>query len=366
MLLLRGSPALSVFRQEKLLTSLQAQVPSVTGVYAEYAHFADLEQALTEQEYGVLRQLLTYGPRLRAAEPEGEPYVVVPRPGTISPWSSKATDIAHNCGLHGVARLERGIVYYVQSAAPLDEAQSAALLPLLHDRMTETVLPALDDAEALFSTAEPAPLRTVDVLTGGREALERANREFGLALAPDEIDYLVENFTALGRNPTDVELMMFAQANSEHCRHKIFNADWVIDGEAQSQSLFAMIRNTHRCSPEGILSAYSDNSAVIEGFTGRRFAPEPSSHRLAGTTRLTGSRKVSARSRTIPGRTWSGGSTGAPSPPPSRPSSGSLRVPPPRAARWASSRPRSLERRTEARGGSPRQSTATQRSATAA
>jgi len=275
MLLLRGSPALSVFRQEKLLTSLQAQVPSVTGVYAEYAHFADLEQALSEQEHGVLCQLLTYGPRLRAAEPEGEPYVVVPRPGTISPWSSKATDIAHNCGLHGVARLERGIVYYVQSAAPLDEAQSADLLPLLHDRMTETVLPALADAEALFSTAEPAPLRTVDVLTGGREALDRANREFGLALAPDEIDYLVENFTALGRNPTDVELMMFAQANSEHCRHKIFNADWVIDGVAQPQSLFAMIRNTHRCNPEGILSAYSDNSAVIEGFTGRRFAPEP-------------------------------------------------------------------------------------------
>ncbi len=279
MLLLRGSPALSAFRQEKLLAALQAQVPSVTGAYAEYVHFADLEQALSEQQQEVLARLLTYGPRLHVEEPAGEVFVVVPRPGTISPWSSKATDIAHNCGLDAVARLERGVVYYVQSSAELDAAQRAALMPVLHDRMTETVLGAVDDAEVLFTAAEPAPLRTVDVLTGGRDALERANREFGLALAPDEIDYLVDNFTALGRNPTDVELMMFAQANSEHCRHKIFNADWVIDGTPQTESLFGMIRNTYRCNPDGILSAYSDNSAVMEGFTSQRFFPAPDSGR---------------------------------------------------------------------------------------
>jgi phosphoribosylformylglycinamidine synthase len=200
---------------------------------------------------------------------------VVPRPGTISPWSSKATDIAHNCGLTTVCRIERGILYSFESIQALSQAELLALYPALHDRMTEVVFSSLDEAEALFIHHSPTEMTCVDVLGGGREALQRANRELGLALAEDEIDYLVDNFQLMRRNPTDVELMMFAQANSEHCRHKIFNADWIIDGEPQTRSLFSMIRNTHQTNPGRVLSAYSDNSAVIEGFSAGRFFPLP-------------------------------------------------------------------------------------------
>jgi len=279
MLLLRGSPALSPFRLEKLLALVRRAVPTVEHLYAEFVHFADTERALSDAERGVLEQLLSYGPRLSVEEPHGRLFFVVPRLGTISPWASKATDIAHNCGLSVVHRIERGIAYYVAKAgaAPFSEAEAAAVAALLHDRMTESVLDALDDAAGLFRVQDPAPLRSVDVLAGGRAALERANKDWGLALAGDEIDYLVENFTALGRNPTDVELMMFAQANSEHCRHKIFNADWVIDGQAQEKSLFGMIRNTYHHNSRGILSAYKDNAAVIEGFEAGRFYPSPDS-----------------------------------------------------------------------------------------
>ena len=277
MLQLRGNPALSPFRLQKLTSALQAHVPGVEHVYAEFVHFADLEQRLSSEEEALLGRLLEYGPKLEVEQPEGELLLVTPRPGTISPWSSKATDIARNCGLSTIHRLERGIAYYIKKGdgSELADAELTAILPLIHDRMIEAVFLSLDDAEGLFQQEEPRPLRSVDILGGGRDALLVANRDWGLALAEDEIDYLVENFTALGRNPNDIELMMFAQANSEHCRHKIFNADWVIDGQAQEKSLFKMIRNTHEQNSEGVLTAYADNSSVIEGTKAGRFYPDP-------------------------------------------------------------------------------------------
>ncbi len=274
MLRFRGSPALSPFRLEKLLTVVQRQVAVVTDLYAEYVHFVD--GSLNDHERAVLERLLEYGPSAtRRSLPDALSLLVIPRPGTISPWSSKATDIAHNCGLHQVRRIERGIAWSVQATRLLSIAEQAALKPLLHDRMTEAVLTPDEDPAMLFAQAEPAPLNSVDVLGGGRAALIAANHELGLALSGDEIDYLLDSFTRLARNPTDVELMMFAQANSEHCRHKIFNADWVIDGVAQAQSLFAMIRHTHACHPDDVLSAYSDNAAVMSGFPAGRFFPDP-------------------------------------------------------------------------------------------
>lgn len=280
MLILRGSPALSPFRLDKLLARVQEHVPAVDHLYAEYVHFVDTERALEQAQRTTLERILTYGPRLSTEEPEGRLVLVVPRAGTISPWSTKATDIAHNCGLSAVRRVERGIAYYVKADGwGPDDAELGHIASLLHDRMTESVFFEMEEADGLFGKAEPRPVTAVDILTGGRDALAVANREMGLALAEDEIDYLVENFTKLGRNPTDVELMMFAQANSEHCRHKIFNADWVIDGTAQTRSLFKMIRNTHEQHAEGVLSAYSDNAAVIAGFEAGRFYPDPESGR---------------------------------------------------------------------------------------
>ncbi|MGA4473122.1 phosphoribosylformylglycinamidine synthase [Ectopseudomonas chengduensis] len=273
MLILRGAPALSAFRHGKLLEQLTSKVPAVTGLYAEFAHFADVTGVLNADEEQVLARLLKYGPSVPVQEPSGKLFLTIPRFGTISPWSSKASDIARNCGLAKVQRLERGIAYYV--SGELSEADSAAVAALLHDRMTQLVLSALEDAAALFSHAEPKPLTAVDVLGGGRAALEQANQDLGLALAEDEIDYLVKSFNDLGRNPHDIELMMFAQANSEHCRHKIFNASWDIDGESQDKSLFGMIKNTYQMHNEGVLSAYKDNASVIVGHTAGRFFPNP-------------------------------------------------------------------------------------------
>ncbi|MBI6552355.1 phosphoribosylformylglycinamidine synthase [Pseudomonas veronii] len=273
MLILRGAPALSAFRHSKLLEQLSQKVPAVTGLYAEFAHFADVTGVLTADEQQVLARLLKYGPSVPVQEPTGRLFLVLPRFGTISPWSSKASDIARNCGLEKIQRLERGIAFYV--AGQFSEAEAELIAGSLHDRMTQIIVSQLEQAGALFSHAEPKPLTAIDVLGGGRAALAKANTELGLALAEDEIDYLVSAFNGLKRNPHDIELMMFAQANSEHCRHKIFNASWDIDGESQEKSLFGMIKNTYVMHSEGVLSAYKDNASVIVGSVAGRFFPDP-------------------------------------------------------------------------------------------
>jgi phosphoribosylformylglycinamidine synthase len=271
LLSLRGRNALSPFRIAKLLSNLAGT--HVAGIAADYWHFVHTEREPTAQERATLQRLLTYGPRSAVHADVGELLSVVPRPGTISPWASKATDIAHNCGLATVLRIERGVAWriVVRGSKPLNSADRAALLPLIHDRMTEAVFPSLDDAGRLFTHFEPRPLQTIGLARQGRAAIEEADAALGLALSADEIDYLADHFRRAGRDPTDVELMMFAQANSEHCRHKIFNADWIVDGVRQPQSLFAMIRHTHDASPRGTIVAYADNAAVMEGTTARRF-----------------------------------------------------------------------------------------------
>ncbi|WP_301099065.1 phosphoribosylformylglycinamidine synthase, partial [Otariodibacter sp.] len=270
----RGSPALSEFRLNQLAQKFQQHQLPIKSVYAEYLHFADLNSPLATAQEEKLSALLHYGPTLAEHDPVGFCLIVTPRVGTISSWSSKATDIAHNCGLNEVNRIERGLAYYFEFTAKPTEDQLETLKGLLHDRMLETVLDSVEQGSHLFAQHEPKPFTTVDVLKGGREALVAANVELGLALAEDEIDYLVENFTALGRNPNDIELYMFAQANSEHCRHKIFNADWTIDGKQQDKSLFKMIKNTFEKTPDHVLSAYKDNAAVMEGSTVGRFFPD--------------------------------------------------------------------------------------------
>ncbi len=268
--ILRGSPALSAFRITKLLSRCQDAHLPVSDIYAEYVHFADVSAPLSADEHARLQRLLQYGPSLPEHPPAGRLLLVTPRPGTISPWSSKATDIAHNCGLSQILRLERGLAFSIQGPN-LNEGQWKQLAALLHDRMMETVFTDLQQAEQLFSHHQPAPVQRVDILGQGRSALEQANIKLGLALAQDEIDYLLTAFTGLGRNPTDIELYMFAQANSEHCRHKIFNADWVIDSVAQPKTLFKMIKNTFEHTPDYVLSAYKDNAAVMEGSQVGRF-----------------------------------------------------------------------------------------------
>lgn len=275
MKILHGSLAFSQFSITKLLTSCQELELPVCGLSARFVHFVHLDEALEPAETAKLEQLLTYGRPAHYQERKALLYLVVPRFGTISPWSSKATDIAHNCGLNKVQRIERGIAYQVELSGSLTPEQDTALKGLLHDRMIEVVLSDVADAARLFSQAEPAPMTSIDILAGGRDTLVEANLRLGLALVEDEIDYLVDNFTKLGRNPNDIELMMFAQANSEHCRHKIFNASWAIDGQKQDKSLFQMIKNTYQMTPAHLLSAYKDNAAVMEGSRVGRFFPNP-------------------------------------------------------------------------------------------
>ena len=264
----RGARALSQFRLAKLLPQLQSVHRRIRGVAAEFWHFVETDAELSGEQGKLLNLLLKYGAPPEEARPSGTFFLVVPRIGTISPWSSKATDIARNCGLSAVKRIERGIAYFVET----DEAPDrAALAPLLHDRMTEAVLASLDDAAQLFRHVAPRPLGRVPLA-----GLEEANRALGLALAADEIEYLREAYRALARDPTDAELTMFAQANSEHCRHKIFNAGWIVDGERKDRSLFAMIRHTHAASPQGTVLAYSDNAAILEGRQAKRFSPDSS------------------------------------------------------------------------------------------
>ena len=270
-----GANALSEFRVQQLLPRLQAVHESVNGIAARFVHLVAADHAPTAAEAERLAALLTYGePHQGGAQ--GPLIVVTPRFGTVSPWASKATDIAHNCGI-ALKRIERITEYRVGLKSgllgrpTLTAAQLQAIADLLHDRMTESVMLERHAARGLFSEVEAAPMAYVDVLGGGRAALVAANVQFGLALAEDEIDYLVEAFKGLGRNPSDVELMMFAQANSEHCRHKIFNAAFTIDGVPQERSMFGMIRNTHQLSPQHTVIAYSDNASVMEGSNVERF-----------------------------------------------------------------------------------------------
>jgi phosphoribosylformylglycinamidine synthase len=301
---LLGAPALSQFRLDKLLQSLQVRDPRVSGISSRYVHFVDAAQALDENELELLGKLLTYGPRAHLHADRGRQLLVTPRVGTVSPWSSKATDIAHVCGLENVRRMERGTLYFIEAVADLSSDELQRLGALLHDRMTESIWfdgaegrateghpadsrPAVGrpiEPEGLFHSAAARPLRVVAFGSDGRSALSRANADWGLALSTDEIDYLVRAFGKLGRDPTDVELMMFAQANSEHCRHKIFNAEFIVDGVPMPQSLFDMIRATHAKNSTGVLSAYRDNAAVIEGSTAVRFFPDSITHRYGGVT----------------------------------------------------------------------------------
>ncbi|MEO8144688.1 MAG: phosphoribosylformylglycinamidine synthase [Betaproteobacteria bacterium] len=263
----RGARALSDFRLAKLLAELKTTHPSVRGVAAGFWHFVETEAQLTAGDQRLLERLLRYGEPLQGHHERDKLFLVVPRLGTISPWSSKATDIARNCGLRGVRRIERGIAYYLAGAAMPADAQTR-VAALLHDRMTEHVLATLAEAGELFRHVAPRPLGRV-----AQAQLDEANTRLGLALSGDEIDYLRAAYRSLGRDPTDAELTMFAQANSEHCRHKIFNADWIVDGDRKDQSLFAMIRQTHAANPQGTVLAYSDNAAILEGVAGKRFFP---------------------------------------------------------------------------------------------
>ena len=279
LLTFRGSTALSGFRIDKCLALIQEQAPAVTALHVEYAHFVQLTEPLSDTEKNCLEDLLRYGMPAAHDPAAGTLLLVTPRPGTISPWSSKATDIAHNCGLQKIKRIERGTAWRLVTQGPsLPASVIEKIKPLIHDRMTETVMQDFSEAAALFEALAPAPLQTINILDGGRTALIAANQSMGLALADAEMDYLLENFHKLGRNPTDVELMMFAQVNSEHCRHKIFNAAWTIDGKKMSLSLFDMIRDTHKHHPGRVLSAYSDNAAVIKGYGASRFFPDPQDH----------------------------------------------------------------------------------------
>ncbi len=285
---LPGGAALSRFRLDKLNARIR-EVDALAAVRsARYWHFVEITREMDAREREVLDRLLTYGPPAPDDDTGTVPVLVTPRLGTISPWSSKATDIARLCNLDVVRRIERGTVFHL--ARPNDGSGPTAhatgyrfdttrILPLLHDRMTETVLPSIEAAAELFRHVAPKPMTDIDILGGGAAAIAEANLRFGLALAPDEIEYLVSYFLRASRNPTDVELTMFAQANSEHCRHKIFNASWVIDGRPETESLFGMIRRTHQANPQGTVSAYADNAAVMEGRTVRRYVADPESRR---------------------------------------------------------------------------------------
>jgi phosphoribosylformylglycinamidine synthase len=270
MLLFRGAPALSAFRIERLLATLAAIDPAIRGLTAEYLHFVDLVQPLDADQTRVLERLLDFD-AAAGDETPGRLLLAVPRPGTISPWSSKATDIAHVCGLAAVRRIERGRAWRIDAGREVPPARWAAIAAVLHDPMTEAVLTDVAGAARLFETHSPGPLGRIARGADPVGALAAANAALGLALSDGEVAYLADVFARLGRDPTDVEVMMFAQANSEHCRHKIFNADWTVDGMPAPRSLFAMIRHTHAAHPGGVLSAYSDNAAVLAGPEGARY-----------------------------------------------------------------------------------------------
>jgi len=293
---LPGADALSPFRQQRLLAALAAQGVDLESIEAQYLHFIWSEAELNAKDQEVMASLLTYGEPFHSkihpgkswfgsSKNENQGAIVIPRFGTLSPWASKATDIARQCGLD-VLRIERGAQFSWKSKKALTPEQKQLVLAAVHDRMTEAVIDSTDAANALYQLLEDKPLTRIPVMTEGRAALDKANQELGLALSDDEVTYLVENFTRLKRNPSDVELIMFAQANSEHCRHKIFNSSWTIDEDDQERSLFAMIRNTHQLKPEGTIVAYSDNSAVMVGCEAETWVAQGKDQRYEKDTRF--------------------------------------------------------------------------------
>ena len=293
---LPGADALSPFRQQRLLASLASEGVSLESIEAQYLHFVWSDSKMSTDDERILSSLLTYGQPFHSQFGQSKTWfgkgtgdiagaIVIPRLGTVSPWASKATEIAKQCGLN-ILRIERGVQYAWKSKKPLNADQLKLVLAAIHDRMTEGVIESIESANALYQTLDDRPLTRIPVLTHGKDALNKANQELGLALSEDEVIYLTDNFTRLGRNPSDVELIMFAQANSEHCRHKIFNSSWTIDGEDQERSLFAMIRNTHQLQPSGTIIAYSDNSAVMAGCEAETWSPQGDSHHYVKDSRL--------------------------------------------------------------------------------
>lgn len=287
---LPGASALSNFRTKRLLDSVQSANLPISSIKAEFIHFAWSESQLSDENTNKLCALLNIDASNKKVSSDKNflDFIVVPRIGTISPWASKATEIANNCDLP-LIRLERGVRYFVSlnKLSKLNDSQRELLESMIHDRMTESVIHSPENASGLYQILADKPFTRIDILKGGKEALETANTAMGLALSQDEIDYLVENFCRLNRNPSDVELMMFAQANSEHCRHKIFNASWTIDGEDQKHSLFGMIRNTHESHREGTIVAYSDNAAIMSGCQSEIWAPDPKTKQYTRNVRLT-------------------------------------------------------------------------------
>ena len=293
---LPGATALSAFRQQRLLASLKAQGVELDAIEGQFLHLIWSDQKIGSDKEEVLKNLLTYGQPFVSEISVGKTWfgkgsgdvqgaIVIPRFGTVSPWASKATDIAKQCGLD-VLRIERGVQFAWKSKKSLSPEKHQLVLAAIHDRMTESVIEEIDSANQLYQTLDDRPLSRIPVLSDGKAALDKANQDLGLALSDDEISYLAENFVRLNRNPSDVELMMFAQANSEHCRHKIFNSSWTIDGEDQDKSLFAMIRNTHQLQPNGTIVAYSDNSAIMAGCEAETWNPQGSEHQYVKDTRL--------------------------------------------------------------------------------
>lgn len=275
-----GPVALSPFRTQILLQRCQAICPKITNISVRFVHFIELRHELNNEEETTVERLLQYGPDWSVKSLTGASYFVVPRFGTISPWSSKATDIAQNCGLTAIKRIERGKYFEIEySSSSFTDHQQQALQSLFYDPLTEVILFGDNpDFSPLFAHHEADPLQMINVLQEGRDALVAVNQKLGLALSADEMDYLLESYQQLQRNPTDVELMMFAQANSEHCRHKIFNANWIIDGETQSHSLFSMIKHTYQHHAQGVLSAYKDNAAVIAGHKAQKLLIDSKTH----------------------------------------------------------------------------------------
>ena len=272
MIVKEGPASHSPFKLESLLRRLQSIDQNIDDLGARFIHLIDSKNDPDEEQDRILDSILEYGPDWPFGTDEGFKVFTLPRFGTTSPWSSKATDIAKVCGLTSIEKIERGVVFTL-ALKDKDSAPSKEAIEMLYDRMTEVVITDLNQAKEIFSSLEPQPFSDVDILSDGKKALETANIELGLALNNDEIDYLLEQFTKLNRNPTDAELMMFAQANSEHCRHKVFNADWVIDGVDKERSLFQMIKNTYEASSRNVLSAYKDNAAVIAGHKADWFLP---------------------------------------------------------------------------------------------